>query len=232
MSSYLQLLPAIYSGQDRFVGRFLLAFEQVLTGLPGDAKARGLEQTIADMALLFNPQGQVKFLDDLGASPQARAEFLAWLSGWVALSRRFALEQDQQRAFLAQACLLYRRRGTRESLEKLLKIYLEPTAIIEEGDELPADERGLLHHFHVTIHLQATQDQLDVFGAKARALIELAKPAHTTYVLEFRMPTLRIFAGEKDEQGKPTARVGVDTTLTRFENLPQENQHADPRKVL
>ena len=58
-SSYLQNLPAIFS-EDPFLGRFLLAFEQVLTGLPGLAgrdpePPLGLEEIIAAIAMLFDP---------------------------------------------------------------------------------------------------------------------------------------------------------------------------------
>ena len=218
-SSYLQLLPAIYAEGDGFLGRFLLAFEQVLTGLPGDPRARGLEQAIADIALLFDPLTQDGFLAEIGATPQARKDFLGWLSGWVALSRRVQVPADQQRAFVAGVAQSYRRRGTREGLTALLKIYLAPTALITEGDALPADEKGFPHHFHVTIHLQAgsqaAQDKLEEIGATARALIELQKPAHATYTLEFKTPTLRILASEKQD-GIRTAMVGVDTTLTQF----------------
>src|SRR6476469_7082701 len=75
-SSYLQYLPSIFS-EDPFLGRFLLAFEQVLSGLAG-AKGEpheGLEETIAGIATLFDPN-------------ETREEFLPWLAGWVALSLR------------------------------------------------------------------------------------------------------------------------------------------------
>ena len=218
-SSYLQLLPAIYAEGDGFLGRFLLAFEQVLTGLPGDPKARGLEQTIANLALLFDPLTQDGFLAEIGATPQARKDFLGWLSGWVALSRRVQVPENQQREFVAGVAQLYRLRGTKEGLTALLKIYLAPTALITEGDALPAEEKKFPHHFHVTIHLQAdsqaAQDKLQEIGATARALIELQKPAHATYTLEFQTPTLRIRKFEKQDDGR-TAMVGVDTTLTQF----------------
>src|SRR2546426_181130 len=53
LSSYLHHLPSLFS-EDVFLGRFLLAFEQVLTGVdaPEGAPAQGLEQTIAAHALV------------------------------------------------------------------------------------------------------------------------------------------------------------------------------------
>ena len=57
ISSYLKYLPAIFS-ENPFLGHFLLAFEQVLTGLKGleenDPKPRkGLEEISANIAELF-----------------------------------------------------------------------------------------------------------------------------------------------------------------------------------
>ena len=61
-SSYLQCLPAIFSEKSEeeivpFVGRFLLAFEQVLTGLVGSKSEpqQGLEDIIAEIPKLFDP---------------------------------------------------------------------------------------------------------------------------------------------------------------------------------
>ena len=61
-SSYLQYLPAIFSEKTAaeiapFVGRFLLAFEQILTGLAGSESEpqQGLEEIIADIPKLFDP---------------------------------------------------------------------------------------------------------------------------------------------------------------------------------
>src|SRR5881396_2936422 len=90
-SSYLQNLPAIFS-EDPFLGRFLLAFEQVLTGLPSLAgrelvPSLGLEEIIATIATLFDPQ-------------EAREEFLPWLASWVALGLRADLDELRQRDFI------------------------------------------------------------------------------------------------------------------------------------
>ena len=115
-SSYLQNLPAIFGEEDCFLGRFLLAFEQVLTGLPGLEEGhdppplRGLEEIIATMATLFDPK-------------ETRKEFLPWLASWVALGLRADWSPTQQRDFLANIVPLYRRRGTKENLAELLRIY-------------------------------------------------------------------------------------------------------------
>ena len=117
-SSYLQYLPAIYSEKTAaeiapFVGRLLLAFEQILTGLAASESEpqQGLEEIIADIPKLFDP------------AQTPNREFLQWLAGWVALSLRADWTLDQQREFLARIVPLYRRRGTKQNLAELLKIY-------------------------------------------------------------------------------------------------------------
>jgi phage tail-like protein len=215
--SYLQLLPAIYSDEGEFLGTFLRVFEQVLTGLSEQQRPAGLEQAIAGIAQLFDPLRQGDYLDTLAATPQARKEFLAWLSGWVALSLRADWGEEKQRAFLAQAALLYRLRGTKGALAALLQTYTGQLAEITEGDALPGKARGTPHHFHVILYLNADQAELNRIAAIARELIELQKPAHTTYDLEFETRTLQIRTDATYKDGQRTAVVGVDTTLTRFE---------------
>src|SRR5215207_6100739 len=100
-SSYLKDLPAIFS-EDVFLGRFLLAFEQVLTGLPGQVgrepvPALGLEETIDRMATLFDPKAS---WDALLPEKERQTEFLHWLSGWVALGVRADWTEAQKRDFL------------------------------------------------------------------------------------------------------------------------------------
>ena len=121
VSSYLQNLPAIFS-EDPFLGRFLLAFEQVLTGLPDLAgrepvPSLGLEEIIATIATLFDPK-------------ETRQEFLPWLASWVALGLRADWTPAQKRDFLANIVPLYRRRGTKDNLAELLRIFTGLSPVI------------------------------------------------------------------------------------------------------
>src|SRR5207244_1734063 len=97
-------------GRDVFVSE-LYALLEVLTGVdaPEGAPAQGLEQTIAALAVLFDP----------ARTPEG---FLPWLAGWAALSLETDWSVVQQRAFLSRVIPLYRRRGTRENLRELLRI--------------------------------------------------------------------------------------------------------------
>jgi len=190
-SSYLQNLPAIFSEEAPFLGRFLLAFEQVLTGLPGlggreSEPPYGLEEIIAMMATLFDPK-------------ETRKEFLPWLASWVALGLRADWTPAQQRDFLANVVPLYRRRGTKENLAELLRIYTGLVPVITDVVETAP------HFFQVTVTIRnANPATLRRQFQIATALIDLQKPAHTAYTLEILHETMQIGV---------RSTIGVDTLL-------------------
>ncbi len=208
-SSYLQSLPAIFS-EDPFLGRFLLAFEQVLTGLPG-AEESGLEEQIAAIAKLFDPM-------------ETREEFLPWLSGWVALGLRADWTLAQKRNFLGDIVPSYRRRGTLSSLADLLRIYTGLSPIINTGGEtdfqigvhstigVDAQINGWApHYFEVSVTLP--NPDLETLKAQqriARAVIDLQKPAHTDYQLNVFHLTMQI--GVRSTIGLDTL-LGTETTV-------------------
>ena len=205
-SGLLQYLPAIFS-EDPFLGRFLLAFEQILLGRedspaaataatkgspggPGekpDLSRRGLEQIIDGLASYYDPL-------------KTPAEFLPWLSKWVALTMRADMTLEEQRSFLAQVVQLYAGRGTEANLKKLLTFFVggaTPTVEVRPDDEP--------YFFHLTIKLprlpeKETRRKFEI----AQVVVELEKPAHTDYELLLDTPSLKI--GEY-------STVGVDTLL-------------------
>jgi phage tail-like protein len=205
-SQLLAYLPAIYQA-DPFLGQFLLAFEKILLGNQDnlDFPAPSLEETIADLALRFDPQ----------QTPEA---FLPWLASWTAFSLRADLSPAQQRDFIAKTILLYRRRGTKENLQQLLEIFTisKPTIVETAAAELQIGVHSTLgvdtylsggppHFFRVIVSLPQLEPallarQLEI----ARALIELEKPAHTYYELEPIFPSMQIGVH---------STVGVDTLL-------------------
>jgi phage tail-like protein len=204
-SSYLKLLPAVFS-EHPFLGRFLLPFEHVLTGLEeAGGNLQGLEQTIAGISTLFSAR-------------ETREEFIPWLAGWVALGLRADWTVAQKRDFLANIVPLYRRRGTKENLISLLKIYTGLTPVITDAEdtEFQIGVHSTIgkdmqlggppaHHFRVTVTMpnpdaQTLQRQFEI----ASALIELQKPAHTTYELTIVFTTMQIGA---------RSTIGRDTLL-------------------
>jgi phage tail-like protein len=171
------LLPAIYR-DDPFLGRYLWAFEQMLVEL---------EQSVGNVAALFDPE-------------ETRAEFLPWLSSWVAFTLRADLAPAQQRAFVARIVSLYRRRGTKQNLQDLLAIFTRGVPSIVESDA-PEDA----HFFRITMRLPKADAEVQLRqSAIAHALIDLEKPAHTFYELDLQFPTMQIGV---------TSTIGVDTLL-------------------
>lgn len=233
-SSYLTYLPAIYqqdAALDRpnFLGRFLLAFEKVLTGLR-DVDEPGLEETLDG---IVNAEGKIslagihRYFDPgidadgnlMDATQRAPSEFLEWLASWVALSLRADLDEFRQRDFIARAVQLYRLRGTKQGLEQLIQIYTRLAPTIDElntplqigvhstvGKDTWIDG-GPPHFFRVNIRLpdpDSKHEQRQKMQKVVAAIIDLEKPAHTVYELYVYTPKMQIGVH---------STIGVDTLL-------------------
>jgi phage tail-like protein len=204
-SAMLDYLPEIYSDDD-FLGRYLAAFEKVLLRNPAAPVVGGfgLEQKIESVADYFDPL-------------ETPAEFLDWLSGWVALSLRADLDDVRQRDFIRNAVRLYHLRGTKKGLEESVGIYTRLGASITEtaapfqvedhsrvGDDTMV-EGGAPFVFRVLINLSTTDPaeikrQSDV----VTAILSMEKPSHTQFVLEVETPTMQL---------EDHSQVEVDTLL-------------------
>jgi phage tail-like protein len=203
-SSYLDDLPAVYRTDD-FIGRFLLAFEALFTGLP-DVQQPGLEQTIDGVGRYFDP------LD-------TPSEFLPWLASWVALTLRADWDDDTARGFIREVVPLYRLRGTAAGLKRILEIYLRPL-----GDQVTRDDVVVFddfaapdHFFQVRLTLSDNNPaRLRATQEMARAIIDIQKPAHTVYALKVVIPTMRLVSLDlrKSEGGQtPLLILGDNTWL-------------------
>ena len=227
-SSYLDYLPAIYqegaeTGRPNFIGRFMLAFEHVLTGL-GDVGSPGLEEKLDGIVDPVSGDtllaGVHRYFDTGPGLPEgerAPACFLEWLSGWVAFPLRADLDDDRKREFIARAVTLYRDRGTKRGLEELVGIYTRLGVTIDEmntpfqlgvhstlGEDTLLDGGGP-HFFRVILRLHDPDpEQIRHQREVAEAIIAMEKPAHTWYTLEIETPTLQI---------ADQSTVGVDTLL-------------------
>ena len=182
-SSYLGYLPAIFR-QDSFLGRFLLAFETMLTGTDGWPADWPADQPAAQQAGLETTIGHVAdYLDPM----TTRADFLPWLAGWVALSLRADWDVSTQRAFIRQIVSLYKLRGTKGGLQQMLEVYTQkPVEIWDTFDDRP-------YFFEVRLTLSVADTALlDAKRQIARAIIDQEKPAHTYYALQIAIPTMRL----------------------------------------
>ena len=111
---------------------------------------------------------------DAGTSPLA---FLPWLAGWYEIVFDDTWSETQRRTLLNEAPQIYARRGTRWSLCRLIEIYTGSLPeIVEFAD--PKDP------FTFTIKLPLRER--DVNRQLLENLIDQNKPAHSSYILEFR----------------------------------------------
>jgi phage tail-like protein len=226
--SWLEHLPATLREPDPadpgFLEGLLAGLEDVLAGT-GDAGDPGLEElldgiegpdqtALSGLERYFSPRppGATAFPE----RHQAPAEFLDWLAGWVALTLRADVTEAQQRALIANAVPLYRLRGTKAGLEKVLALY-DAGAVIEEdldafqiGDHatVGVDTRiggGAPHFFRVRVSLPLTDaDALEAMRRRLTAIVDAEKPAHAFYMLVIETPTMQIGA---------RSTIGVDTML-------------------
>lgn len=224
LSSYRAYLPAVFQeraddGSRNDIGRFLLAFEHVLTGVR-DLDDPGLEELLdgaaepetgrrlAGVHRYFDPG--VRRTGVLTEGERAPDEFLDWLAGWVALVPRGDVGAATKRNLVANAVPLYRMRGTKEGLEDLLRIYAlgvtieEPSGWLQVGESstVGVDTRldGPTPHFFRVVLAGPEEDagaevDLDELWRQVRlleAIIDAEKPAHTYYKLEIETPRLQI----------------------------------------
>jgi len=213
LSRYLGHLPAIFQ-EDEFTGRFLLAFERILTGLPRPdtpdlpSVPVGIEQILDGIETFFDPE-------------QTPPDFLPWLAGWVATSLREDWDTATRRRFIANIVPLYRRRGTPRALRKLLQLYLNPDADpqrdldqnIEVIEEAPPPGQPVFppRYFQVRFSVPRQDPALLArLTVIAIYIIDREKPAHTFYGLQLRYPSLQIADPPAyDPSGEPLTGVFV-----------------------
>ena len=219
----VEYLPAIYR-EDPFLEKYLSAFEKILLGrnddkkIPGEkdgAETRSLEETIDAIPSLFDPA-------------KTPPDFLPWLAGWVALSLRADLDVGAQRNFVANIIQRYHRRGTKNNLIELLRLFTTTMPEIDERAVPSADFKARhrefdynvhpLHFFKVSVLLTnptPTAEALKRTREIAHAIIELEKPAHTFYELETNFQSMQI-EDKPDYSAKDKYRaiLGVNTLIT------------------
>ncbi|MFA9516349.1 helix-hairpin-helix domain-containing protein [Halopenitus sp. H-Gu1] len=126
--SYLEELPAIYREDEAsaaFLEQFLALFESVFTDV---------ETGIEDLTGYLDPQG-------IPAGP----DHLAWLGSWLATETDEQWPEGARRAFIDQASMLYRSRGTRAGLLAAIELYLEYVTVDRpDWDRARSRERARL----------------------------------------------------------------------------------------
>ena len=203
-SRLMAQLPGVYHTSED-LGELLTALETIVfapSRREGPAGPPALEAEIANIAWLFD------VTEEVGPEPwlaQARYEFLPWLSEWVALSRTFDLSLERQRGLVGRIVPLYAWRGTRKYLTDILSFHLRERSEVQVNDQefvgltlgrskIGVDtwlERDRPFWFKVTVRMSNAPDAgedpvlgRDEWLERIGRIIELAKPAHTTYDLE------------------------------------------------
>lgn len=122
--SYLRYLPSIYQENESskdFLQRFLALFENIVNYR---------EEEISKIARYF----------DFESTPDS---FLPWLASWIGTVLDDNWSKEKQREFLLKAVELYKQRGTRRGIKKIIEIYTDAVPIIIENWQLyQLDEFG------------------------------------------------------------------------------------------
>lgn len=103
-TSYLSYLPAVYQedpGSRDFLERFLSIFGTMFLEM---------EEQIDHVAGYFD-------IDSISG------EYLKWIAGWLAIASNDSWEEEQFRRLVKLAPGIYKKRGTKEAIERIVEIY-------------------------------------------------------------------------------------------------------------
>jgi phage tail-like protein len=201
-------LPAVFRNRDetRDLTRLLDVLAAFFfTGRTIDDRfLPGLEQRLDEIPALFSPMGAPQDELQISRTPN---RFLDWLATWLSFTPHALFGPEALRRIVGGIVPLYGLRGTRDYLERLLKL-----CFVDEAAEIHVDDRPSIGFtvgqsaigvdtrlalsrpfcFKVVIerHEAETEpmasDEVEALHHRMRAVIDFAKPAHTTYELEWR----------------------------------------------
>lgn len=150
-SRYLNNLPVVFQDND-FLGRFLLIFETIW---------EPLEQRHDHIAMYFDPR----------TAPESH---LPWLASWLDIAFNSHWPEARRRALVAEAMDLYRWRGTRYGLARMIEVC---TGLIPEVTEDLTQPNVFRVRVSIPPESDADRDMID-------DLVRSHKPAHVGYILE------------------------------------------------
>ncbi|MEO8843634.1 MAG: phage tail protein [Kofleriaceae bacterium] len=226
---YLEHLPAIYRRSDA-VGRNLVrdvcfVFEHMFDSV---------DTNLTDGWRFYDPH-------------VAPPEFLQWLSHWTAFSVDLDWPEAQKRALVKRAVDLYRIRGTKRGLTLFLKLFTGHEPDIQENTwpfkgfrvEGEGAEQGarialdsvvlppveLAHCFVVTMPIKF-EDITPELVIRIHQIIQLEKPAHTNYYLQFSEEEGDVELREFFAIG---LRSGIGIGAEVVQELPESNPAGDKK---
>jgi phage tail-like protein len=201
-------LPAVFRNRDetRELARLLdvlAAFFFTGTTMDGQ-QLPGLEERLDEIPALFSPTGTAQDKLQVWRTPD---RFLHWLATWLSFTPHALFLPEPLRRIVGGIVPLYGLRGTRDYLVRLLdlcfgdevaRIHVDdrPSVGFTIGrsplgiDTLLAVSRPFCFKVVIEPHEARTEpmasDAAEALQHRLRAVIDFAKPAHTTYELEWR----------------------------------------------
>lgn len=150
-SLYLRYLPGIFQDSD-FLGRYLKIFETIW---------EPQEWRISHVSMYFDPH-------------TCPPEMLEWLASWLDLAVNNHWPEARRRRLLAEATDLYRWRGTRYGMIRMIEVCTGLTPDI-------SDDRATPFLFRVQLQIPP---ESDVDATLIDDLVRFHKPAHAGYTIE------------------------------------------------
>ena len=195
-------LPGIYRASDD-LHALLSVFDELLLGDDESAPLPAIKGELERLPSVFAPLGAGGRADDTAGAadradrtPRTPSRFLPWLASWLAFTPHRLFEPEELRRIVAGIVPLYGRRGTRAYLEQLLALCFDEVAQVQVEERLEglrigrsrigvdswlAEERPFW--FSVDVRVRGGAPAATRLEQRLRAVIDFAKPAHTTYDL-------------------------------------------------
>jgi len=161
--TYLEYLPAVYQEDEPgklLLERYLSVFQTI---------SRTIEEKIETSHLNLDPQ-------------TASTEFLEWLSLWVGLNKEEYWSDEKWRSLLTRSSYFFKKRGTREGLLEIIKLYTDEEPMIMEPFQWQCREKEQnskigIYSFCVLFTPKQIPNRRDL--RIIQEIIDFWKPAHT-----------------------------------------------------
>ncbi|MCS6914131.1 MAG: phage tail protein [Myxococcales bacterium] len=221
--SYIKWLPALYQRSDVTGKNFVRDLLWIVQHMFGS-----IEERLDVIHTYFDPY-------------EAPEEFLPWLAGWSAM----VLEPDwpvaHKRRLIRNAMELYRLRGTVRGLSLFIKLFTGFEPILRENEwPFPGFRIGVTSTIGVNSVILPPVDKSRAFVVvmphrfrdldpqsiiRLLEIIELEKPAHTTYMLKFEEPPEAV---EEREFYRIGVRSGINIGDEIVTPLPINEETGEP----
>lgn len=202
--SLMRFLPTVYQprapGERAFLRDFLWIFQHLYDGV---------SRRLDTMHEVFNPY----------TTPP---DFLPWLASWFAISFDETMDEPLRRRILREAVTLFRIRGTREAIERMVRLFVGLDVKVIENrwpfrglrigvsstigvDTMILPEVSMGHTFVVKVPARP-EDLGETVLVRLHRVLEAEKPASSNYFLQFA-------DSEGVTEGTSLWRVGVTSVI-------------------